>query len=81
MPVICKTGEALRARVLTPVVSFASPVALEPDLWFPLQPVSEIPVPFVFRVPRNSVSVVVVECFDYEFTVIVRDIQFHTVER
>jgi hypothetical protein len=54
--------------------------------WFPLaglplQPIREIPVPAIFRIPRNRVSVVVVERFDYEFTLIVRDIHFHTVER
>jgi hypothetical protein len=43
---------------------------------FPLQPIGERTVPRIFNVSRKSIGVVMVECLDYEFKLVVRDSSF-----
>jgi hypothetical protein len=48
---------------------------------FPLEPFREIPISPILRVPRDGIRVVVVECFDYEFKIVIGKVKFHIVER
>ena len=76
-----RTAGMTRVALSSPSLAAPRRLLLDALRRFPFEPIREILISFVFCVPRDSVSVVVVESFDYEIKIVVGDIKVHTVRR